>query len=87
MSGLAWQSRASCRGLSSDLDCYDEFFPEVGEFSDDGVVSEVVADLCGSCSVRLECLSYALETPVTHGIWGGLLPWERFRLREAMGVS
>lgn len=34
-------------------------------------------DICMSCSVRIDCLDYALETGETEGIWGGLTPEER----------
>ncbi len=28
--------------------------------------------LCNNCCVQQECLEYALENEVEHGIWGGL---------------
>lgn len=37
----------------------------------------VAARACVPCSVRDECLSYALEHPEETGVWGGLLPRER----------
>ncbi|HVM34211.1 MAG TPA: WhiB family transcriptional regulator [Actinomycetota bacterium] len=39
--------------------------------------------VCTSCSVRLECLEYALEAREPYGIWGGLTELERkARLRS-----
>ena len=36
--------------------------------------------ICAGCSVRQECLEYALHYPEYHGIWGGLTEDERLHL-------
>lgn len=33
--------------------------------------------ICASCIHRMECLEYALEKQIPHGIWGGSTPAER----------
>lgn len=33
--------------------------------------------VCGACTVREECLAYALANNERYGIWGGLTPRER----------
>jgi WhiB family redox-sensing transcriptional regulator len=38
--------------------------------------------ICGMCSVREECLQYALETNQEAGVWGGFAEDERRRLRK-----
>jgi WhiB family transcriptional regulator, redox-sensing transcriptional regulator len=39
--------------------------------------------ICSACSVRDECLDYALRTKEPYGIWGGLTELERkTRLRR-----
>jgi WhiB family redox-sensing transcriptional regulator len=39
--------------------------------------------ICGACSVRRECLEYALSVREPYGIWGGLTELERkARLRS-----
>ena len=39
--------------------------------------------ICSTCSVRDECLDYALRTKEAYGIWGGLTELERkTRLRR-----
>jgi hypothetical protein len=35
--------------------------------------------ICAGCSVRAECLAYALATRQARGVWGGLTPRERRR--------
>lgn len=44
--------------------------------------------ICVGCPVRRECLSYALQARMVHGVWGGLDPLElRFTLgRDASGA-
>ena len=69
-----WQLRAACRGPDSSL-----FFPpshferkEEKEFRE-----ERARAICKTCSVRRECLAYALRIREPHGIWGGLNEVER----------
>lgn len=37
--------------------------------------------LCGKCPVRNLCLEFALVNDEAHGLWGGMTPKERQRLR------
>lgn len=39
--------------------------------------------LCAVCPVKELCLEYALAQPEYDGMWGGLSPVERKRLRQA----
>lgn len=41
--------------------------------------------ICRGCPVRFECLSYAMDHPVDHGIWGGMTERERLRWRRKAG--
>jgi WhiB family redox-sensing transcriptional regulator len=38
--------------------------------------------MCAECPVRSECLQYALRVPFDNGVWGGLTPNERIRVRR-----
>jgi WhiB family redox-sensing transcriptional regulator len=38
--------------------------------------------ICRRCPVQAQCLSYAMEAPVDHGIWGGFTERERRRQRR-----
>lgn len=73
MTGPAWVVEGSCVGLNPEL-----FFPVNGSSSTTPVAKRVCAD----CVVRIECLTYALENGLEHGIWGGLTELERRRLRR-----
>jgi WhiB family transcriptional regulator, redox-sensing transcriptional regulator len=68
---LWWQDHANCLGLDADL-----FFPERGESC-----AEAKA-VCAGCSVRRECLEYALANNEQFGIWGGTSYRERRAIRR-----
>jgi WhiB family redox-sensing transcriptional regulator len=69
-----WHLQASCRGPEAQL-----FFPPaVGERREDRDLREARAKvICNACSVRADCLEFALRVREPHGIWGGLTESER----------
>jgi WhiB family redox-sensing transcriptional regulator len=74
-----WRSAAACRSADPDL-----FFP----VSDSGRALEQVTQakaICAGCSVRRECLAFALRTHQIHGIWGGMTEGERYPRRGLIG--
>ena len=75
----AWQAKAACRGPHTAL-----FFPPSHfERKDDKEIRESRAKaICAICSVRRECLDYALRIREPHGIWGGLNEIERKALLD-----
>ncbi|WKD59721.1 WhiB family transcriptional regulator [Corynebacterium caspium] len=68
-----WQDQALCAQTDPEA-----FFPEKG-----GSTREAKR-ICQACSVRDECLEYALEHDERFGIWGGLSSRDRRRLRRDM---
>ena len=42
--------------------------------------------VCTTCEVRVECLEYALEHRIDHGVWGGASERERRRIMKARRV-
>ncbi|MCI1256383.1 MAG: WhiB family transcriptional regulator [Corynebacterium provencense] len=69
-----WQEQALCAQTDPEA-----FFPEKG-----GSTREAKR-ICRACSVRDECLEYALEHDERFGIWGGLSERERRRLKKRLG--
>jgi len=65
----AWMFEARCRGINPA-----EFFPS------DGTGVETAQRVCAACSVRSECLEYALVNRIEHGVWGGASERERRRI-------
>lgn len=40
--------------------------------------------VCAECPVRIECLGFAIANREDEGIWGGLAPAERRRIRRTL---
>lgn len=68
---LAWQEDALCAQTDPEA-----FFPEKGGSTRDA------KRICAQCTVRAECLEYALKNDERFGIWGGLSERERRRLKR-----
>ena len=64
-----WMNRGKCRDAS-----WNVFFPRDGT----GVI--VAKKICATCPVVRECLDYALEDHIDHGVWGGCSERERVRM-------
>ncbi|MDP9497993.1 MAG: WhiB family transcriptional regulator [Actinomycetota bacterium] len=71
---LAWQEEALCAQTDPEA-----FFPEKG-----GSTREAKR-ICVGCTVKAECLEYALAHDERFGIWGGLSERERRRLKRLAG--
>jgi WhiB family transcriptional regulator, redox-sensing transcriptional regulator len=71
-----WRDRAACAGIGGDL-----FFPEHN--SGNGGPFKV----CGGCPVRVECLTFAVETGQRDGVWGGIPQAELRRLVKKRSAS
>jgi WhiB family redox-sensing transcriptional regulator len=64
-----WMRQANCRGVDASA-----FFPR------DGGGIEAARRVCAGCAVRAECLEYALDNRLDHGVWGGTSERERQRI-------
>ena len=62
-----WEQIAACRGVDAAI-----FFPE-----DENDGAELAKAICGTCSVALSCLEYAISVREKEGIWGGATQRER----------
>ncbi|WP_020665978.1 WhiB family transcriptional regulator [Amycolatopsis nigrescens] len=69
-----WRHRAACRDEDPEL-----FFPisAVGPGARQAAAAKAV---CARCPVRAECLGYASDNGLDHGIFGGLTEEERREL-------
>ena len=66
-----WMGDARCTDTDPEL-----WFPELDSL---WRVREA-KNICEKCSVKKECLEYALVNGFKEGIWGGLSPTERNRV-------
>ena len=66
---MSWKDDALCAQVDPA-----EFFPDKGN-------SVFTAKrICTACTVREDCLDYALDNNELHGVWGGMSVRERRRL-------
>ncbi|WP_406257220.1 WhiB family transcriptional regulator [Streptomyces chartreusis] len=61
----SWSEGAVCRAADPDA-----LFVE-------GAAQNRAKAICTGCPVRTECLAYALDHRIEHGIWGGMTERER----------
>jgi WhiB family transcriptional regulator, redox-sensing transcriptional regulator len=66
-----WRHRAACKGE-----------PTAVFFAVQGQEVRAARKICNNCPVRIECLTWAVEESIQHGIFGGLVPRERRALRK-----
>lgn len=66
-----WRAHGACSGTDPNL-----------WFAVGAIEHRHAKSICRRCPVREQCLAYAMEAPVDHGIWGGLTERERRRFRR-----
>jgi WhiB family redox-sensing transcriptional regulator len=71
-----WRELSACRDSDPEV-----FFP-IGTTGAAVSHIEKARAICTACSVREECLQYALETNQESGVWGGYPEEDRRRLRK-----
>ena len=69
-----WMDDAACTGADVNL-----FFPEPSDLA----AAKIAKAICGGCPVKADCLQFALDRhEFRDGIFGGLSPRERQKLRK-----
>lgn len=66
MSEMDWTERARCRGLDPD-----QFFVR------GAAQARRAIKVCQRCTVKDQCLGYALDNDIDFGVWGGLTERQR----------
>ena len=79
---LEWMNDRACR--EDDVD------PEAFFANNATIESQELAafakSICAGCPVKAECLAYAQENRLDHGIWGGFDEYERAQMARRGGV-
>jgi WhiB family redox-sensing transcriptional regulator len=73
-----WRHRAACRDQDPEL-----FFP-VSDMGPGARQAKLAKAVCARCPVRAQCLEYALDNGLDHGIYGGTTESERRALRRTV---
>jgi WhiB family transcriptional regulator, redox-sensing transcriptional regulator len=71
-----WRAEGACRTADPDL-----FFPVSGGAPSARDEAKALR-VCARCTVRRQCLDFALRSGEAYGIWGGTTPGERTRARR-----
>lgn len=71
-----WMARGNCADRPPSF-----FFPS------DGVGVELAKRVCEDCPVQSDCLEYAIEHRIDHGVWGGTSERQRRRIIKARSTS
>jgi len=72
-----WRAASACLNTDPDV-----FFPvAVGSAASKQVARAM--RICAGCTVRQQCLDFAMRSGEKDGIWGGTTPEERIRDRRA----
>lgn len=74
----AWMEDAACAQIGPGL-----FY--VGEKAQ-AREYDAARSVCNTCPVKVDCLEFALEVDDRHGMWGGLSPQEREKVRKQRGL-
>jgi WhiB family redox-sensing transcriptional regulator len=69
-----WRDEAACLDVTDEVSFFTDPEDLIG-------VSRAKA-VCATCPVASECLTWAIETNQTEGIWGGHTPKERRAIRR-----
>lgn len=77
-----WKTRGACNDVPVDV-----FFPVPGRHMKINII--VAKAYCSSCTVRTDCLEYALQFDhrTLPGIWGGTTENERLKLRRTRVIN
>ena len=70
---MNWDIEAGCQSIDPEV-----FFPD--RPSDHAAAAKAI---CRGCPVRKQCLEFALDARLDHGVWGGLTEVERRSLRRS----
>jgi WhiB family redox-sensing transcriptional regulator len=73
---MSWQDFANCKGADPDL-----FFPERG------ASTRQAKSICRECTVREECLEFAIVSSEKFGIWGAMSERERRKIRRERQIT
>lgn len=75
-----WMDDGACANITSEE--RDEKF-----FAINGKGIEEAKEMCSTCEVQPECLEYALDNRIDHGVWGGESARGRKRIRRARRLA
>lgn len=77
-----WRDIAKCKRHPLDIFFFET---ENGRYSTKKI--NKAREFCSDCKVQSECLSYALNENIEHGVWGGFSSRERNAIKKVYNVT
>jgi WhiB family redox-sensing transcriptional regulator len=77
MAPAPWMTEGACHEEDPEL-----FFPISASEASAGQIRQATS-ICDGCHVESQCLRYAMENRIKHGIWGGRTEQQRQALIRA----
>lgn len=74
---MGWREKAKCLDAMHPRTASQFFFPS------DGAGVAQAKEFCADCPVRIDCLNYAIEERIDHGVFGGASERERRSIARA----
>lgn len=74
--GTDWLAQARCQDRDAEI-----FFVR------GAAKARRAQNICGSCTVRQECLEYAMSEEIEFGVWGGLTERQRRALARRSTIT
>jgi WhiB family redox-sensing transcriptional regulator len=62
-----WRFEAVCAGVDSEL-----FFVDTERGAERRAAVKEAQSVCAKCPVTVQCLSFAIESGLGYGVWGGV---------------
>ena len=73
---FGWQNKADCRGADTEM-----FFMELDEAAINHIKLREARKVCFECTVKKECLDFAVINDINYGVWAGTTPTQRKEIR------
>jgi WhiB family redox-sensing transcriptional regulator len=77
-----WRDFAKCKKHPLDIFFFET---ENGRYSTKKISK--AREFCSDCKVQPECLAYALNENIEHGVWGGFSSRERNAIKKVYNVA
>ena len=70
-----WRKQAACAGVHISIFIFHD------DVKYNKTTKKKALEYCNSCPVKQDCLRFAYDNNIQHGVYGGLTPKERRRFR------
>lgn len=73
--------------FEGDPDWWFDYSEESGALCEKSAYTKMAISICNRCDALEDCRAFAIQYSDLHGVWGGLVPANRTRIRNNMGIT